>query len=185
MALPRAATEQTRPKWVRARLPILAMRRRVYLPALYSLDGKVLGNPIRQVQRAETCIEAEVEPYPDAPKRGLLLTWGDGTTTLAVARSVVVPPEVDEALMVPGAGNPPAPDALGERRPSAHWLAPQPLDAGDVELAELETRCEEVRASWHGRFSWRQERQEDGKVIERGLRPPQVGALHAALAHWT
>lgn len=43
-----------------------------------------------------------------------------------------------------------------------------------------------VVSSWQNGFQYKQEkRNEDGKVIQNGLRPPQIGALHSILAHWS
>jgi hypothetical protein len=42
-----------------------------------------------------------------------------------------------------------------------------------------------VRASWIDRFAFRAERWDGDTPVEAGLRSPQIGALHALLAHWT
>jgi len=64
-------------------------------------------------------------------------------------------------------------------------------------IEEFETRvaqvgwlrvAKEIAASWEGRLSFRSEvRQEDETVLpgKEGLRPPQLGALHAIGAHWS
>lgn len=40
--------------------------------------------------------------------------------------------------------------------------------------------------SWNTAFRYKQEKKNsDGEIIEYGLRPPQIGALHAILAHWS
>ena len=44
----------------------------------------------------------------------------------------------------------------------------------------------DVNESWKNATSYRREKRgKDGKVIDKGLRPPQVGALHAIGAHWS
>src|SRR6185437_7936681 len=64
-------------------------------------------------------------------------------------------------------------------------------------IEEFETRvaqvgwlrvAKEFASSWEGRLSFRSEvRQEDETVLpgKEGLRPPQLGALHAIGAHWS
>jgi superfamily II DNA or RNA helicase len=40
--------------------------------------------------------------------------------------------------------------------------------------------------SWHNGFQYKQEKRNDiGEVVQFGLRPPQIGALHSILAHWS
>jgi superfamily II DNA or RNA helicase len=44
----------------------------------------------------------------------------------------------------------------------------------------------EILASWDNAFQYKQEkRNPNGEIIQYGLRPPQVGALHSILAHWS
>src|SRR5579872_1313686 len=51
-------------------------------------------------------------------------------------------------------------------------------------LNKLKNLSNKARKSWNTQFSYKEEQVfEDGSIRE-GLRPPQIGALHAALAHW-
>ncbi|GHT08445.1 hypothetical protein FACS189426_04080 [Bacteroidia bacterium] len=44
----------------------------------------------------------------------------------------------------------------------------------------------EILASWDNAFQYRQEkRNHNGEIIQYGLRPLQIGALHSILAHWS
>lgn len=43
-----------------------------------------------------------------------------------------------------------------------------------------------IVSSWHNCFHYKQEmRNEMGEIVQFGLRPPQIGALHSILAHWS
>ena len=43
-----------------------------------------------------------------------------------------------------------------------------------------------IVSSWHNGFHYKQEmRNEMGEIVQFGLRPPQIGALHSILAHWS
>jgi superfamily II DNA or RNA helicase len=43
-----------------------------------------------------------------------------------------------------------------------------------------------IVSSWHNGFHYKQEkRSEMGEIVQYGLRPPQIGALHSILAHWS
>lgn len=44
----------------------------------------------------------------------------------------------------------------------------------------------QIVSSWHNAFQYKQEkRNEIGDIVQYGLRPPQIGALHSILAHWS
>ena len=43
-----------------------------------------------------------------------------------------------------------------------------------------------IVSSWYNGFQYKQEKQnESGTIVQYGLRPPQIGALHSILAHWS
>lgn len=44
----------------------------------------------------------------------------------------------------------------------------------------------QIISSWHDAFQYKQEkRNELNEIIQYGLRPPQIGALHSILSHWS
>lgn len=44
----------------------------------------------------------------------------------------------------------------------------------------------EIVSSWRNGFQYKQEKRNDiGEIVQFGLRPPQIGALHSILAHWS
>lgn len=72
-------------------------------------------------------------------------------------------------------------DGLVSFHPRASWLAHPKLK--NVAEARL---CDEVRKTWAAGILYPEERRgKDGKVERIGLRPPQIGALHAIAAHFT
>jgi len=158
----------------------------VFLPAQFVLDGAVLGNRIQQLRRPSILGRAEVRPYNNKRIRGNLVTRDDGRTTLISARRIIPPSDVDEVLLVP-AGDIPTEIGNGDQRHGGmRWLAPCPIQAIAETALGREDRCAQARGSWEGRVTIRtEERADDGRTIAEGLRPPQVGALHATLAHWT
>ncbi len=162
---------------------LVTEKRDVYLPAQLALDGKMLGSPVRQLRRPEMLCRAEVQAYPRGRDRWLLIQE-DGTTTLVVPRRLTLPTDVDEVLLVPHGNIPSDKAALQELGRKARWLRPIPSGLQSVTPAGHEDLCLRTRASWRNRFRLQEEMRENGEIVERGLRPPQIGALHAALAHW-
>ncbi len=70
------------------------------------------------------------------------------------------------------------------------WLAHKHIEAFDADIAKRgwEAIAGEITQAWNGMFTYRHEVQEpDGRVAagNEGLRPPQLGALHAIGAHWS
>ena len=84
-------------------------------------------------------------------------------------------------LLAPGAQSLPASRSAAVS--GYRWVSPKPqgIDA----TLDLGTVCAEVRDSWSGAFAFKREEQTKNVITQRGLRPPQLGALYAALAHWT
>ena len=159
-------------------------RREVRLPAQFALAGRVTGNPVRQLFRPETPCEVTVSG-DHAGRDRWLLTSENGRRTLVVPRRVSLPDDVDQALMVREVDIPvqlPMLHALGNK---VRWLRPETQAAGSAARPERLDRCSKARSSWKGRFLFKEERREGGEIVEEGLRIPQRGALHAALAHWS
>lgn len=61
---------------------------------------------------------------------------------------------------------------------------PRAIAVSNRKIATLPRSCEKVINSWRKQFSFVEEKRERDQILEEGLRPPQIGALHAALAHW-
>ncbi len=63
------------------------------------------------------------------------------------------------------------------------WLFPKSKKINsDVDLTKI---CTEVHSSWVNNFNFVKEQSSNGSIENFGLRLPQLGALHACLAHWT
>lgn len=74
----------------------------------------------------------------------------------------------------------------GLKRPSARWLVKRQLSSMEsVSPAENARKLISIRAAWPAPFVPTQEKYDGDDLITPGLRPPQIGALHAVLGHWT
>ena len=147
------------------------------LPPRLALAGSVLGNPIRQ--RAEPMARAsfDVERRAD----GHVLTREDGWSCLVTDRRAPLPADGMVVLFATDAGSL---VALAGGDVPGEWLTPLPLDPATLDLDEAQARCGAVLDDLRGLFTFREERRSGDETIEVGLRPPQVGALYAVLAHW-
>lgn len=61
---------------------------------------------------------------------------------------------------------------------------PKTVAISKQKLLSLSTISLKARNSWNKQFTFKEEERDGETVKETGLRPPQIGALHAALAHW-
>ncbi|MBN7785280.1 DEAD/DEAH box helicase family protein [Ponticoccus gilvus] len=64
-------------------------------------------------------------------------------------------------------------------------LFPKTIHPARCEASLISDMAAKVREAWGGSFILKQEEITNGEVTTTGLRPPQVGAIHAALAHWS
>jgi hypothetical protein len=151
-------------------------RREVCLPTRFEVDGRLFGNRIRQVAR--TAWRGEAEVTEDAPHRLRLEIEGQppiSVTTRPAPVDEEAPAFMLRARSLEALANP-------EAAAACSWQRPGHLDPATAPVGRMQEICENVRASWTGRFHFRQENQEAGTP---GLRSPQVGALHNTLGHWT
>jgi len=156
---------------------------RLTLPRQYALDEQVAGNTIRQLLHlARTAKVAARRLSARGAPDGFALDIEGGGSTLLLERK----PKGDEGF-----------EQILVCRHGSLWANPaaQPgaeLDAAWTKVSKVapvwqapSTAAAAARDSWAHAFTFREEaRDEKGEVISRGLRPPQVGALYAALAHW-
>ena len=142
------------------------------LPARTCIDYELNGNPIRQVDRP-ACDAGVVSTRHDARGRhvGHVVKTKTGAEVLVMGRR-----EPDE-------------DWTGEtlwsdrRTGGWSWGRPDPSNRQTVPGTLLARSA--VLESLRGRASLKDEvRDAEGNVTEAGLRAPQVGAVHGALAHW-
>lgn len=69
--------------------------------------------------------------------------------------------------------------------PGVRWTKPAPQVIPASDFARIQQASEDARASWQDQFAYREERVDSsGAVVSAGLRPPQIGAIHAAIGHW-
>ncbi len=113
---------------------------------------------------------------------GYVLHRSDGTPDVLVITNTSKPPDdCTTALRMPGF-------SLPENRLASldlsqgQWIKHPAQPAASSTLAEFEKRNEQVRHSWSDKFSYRLENATDGTP---GLRPPQIGAIHAAQSHFS
>lgn len=156
----------------------------ILLPAKVAFRARVAGNIVKQLLQPERVERVTIERDQTRRSRTWRIKRPDGPVTLITARRLTNY-SADEVLLVPRSSLPEDVTSLQSFPSRARWIIPEPSEPeGDAAVAEAEERCERVHASWRRQFYFIEEERSDGDIITPGLRPPQIGALHAVLAHW-
>ncbi|WP_036280595.1 DEAD/DEAH box helicase [Methylocystis sp. ATCC 49242] len=155
------------------------------LPARLAIDGKVLGSPVRQLAVPARWVGCRLRPFAIRRVNGYETTLESGEILKIISAKTATPLEADLILLVPGATEPKRiAEALelGEGR----WMNAPPTCIDTLDRSARAERLKAVSASWIDAIHLREGRAgADGRPEQPGLRRPQIGALHAALAHAT
>lgn len=157
----------------------------LHVPDLVEVEGRLLSARIRQLARVASDETVSVGPFKQRTISGFEFEHQDlgkvlalskrTTATLPVDKILIAKDFVDEADLVKKS-------AAGD----TFWQKPQPKKPADISVASAVERCTDIKASWQGAFKFNEEvRDSNGVVVSPGLRAPQLGALHATLAHWS
>jgi superfamily II DNA or RNA helicase len=149
-----------------------------YLPAKFSIDCSVGGNRIRQLRFPAIETEAEVVPYVRGRQRGELLTLGVRNVTVLPKRVLGGGESLGEVLITPDGRAPHSSDS------QMRWFSPSMECLTVYDRQKLLSATSAVSRSWKGQFSFAEEEPLANGDTKPGLRPPQIGGLHAAIAHW-
>jgi len=155
------------------------------LPARFAIDGKVLGSPVRQLAAPARWVRCRLRAFAIRRVNGYETTLESGEILKIIGAKTATPLEADLILLVPGATEPKRiAEALelGEGR----WMNTPPTSIDTLDRSARAERLKAVSASWIDAIHLREGRAAaDGRPEQPGLRRPQIGALHAALAHAT
>lgn len=152
--------------------------RQIYIPFRPALTAEVSGNPILQLEHAGRVEMVGIEPYERRGVEGWTIHRGSGERVLIVPKRTTANP-YGNVLLIPGADR--LPESEAQLAAGWRWIRPKlgPVGAGQIGAA-----CVRARESWREAFRFIEEERVEGEVVRAGLRPPQMGALFASLAHW-
>jgi len=147
---------------------------RVSLPAVYSINQKRLSNEIRCLSVPAMQIEAEVPRYSHGKHSGYLIRSQALGHEVAVLKKAATYPADLRWIVVADVGEGFA--ELDLR--SAHWARHPDIHAEPINYGQA---FRQTLTSWRDAFHYVPENPAERIV---GLRPPQIGAIHAVHAHW-
>lgn len=155
------------------------------LPPRLAVEGKVLGSPVRQLAVPALRLRCRLRQFAIRRVVGYETTLPSGETLKIISAKTTTPLDADLILLVAGVtASERIVEALelGEGR----WINPSPIRIDALDRAERVERLTAVSASWTDAVHLREGRAATADQLARpGLRRPQIGALHAALAHAT
>lgn len=155
------------------------------LPARLAAEGRVLESAVRQLAVPAQRVHCRLRPFAIRRVNGYETTLKSGETLQIISAKTATPLDANLILLVPGATQPAKiADALelGEGR----WMNVQPANIATLDEGARAERLAAVSASWKDAVHLREGRAaENDQPVRPGLRRPQIGALHAALAHAT
>jgi superfamily II DNA or RNA helicase len=145
-------------------------------PSILSIDETRAGNRIRQLGEGSSQVSGAALPFTRGRLNGLLLRAdGSAVETLVVPNAAHIPETYTRVLEANVDG---ASDTIDLR--NVKWVR-HPLQA-DARHTDRSRKITEIIESWTGAFSYRHE---DPSRGIRGLRTPQIGAVHAVHKHWS
>lgn len=156
----------------------------VHIPRRYEFKGKIHRNKIEKIALSEVLKELKVTPYKSKKITGFRCNLTENSPLIFLPKKTSAELEGLDLLLVPDCASPAdlhKKSSLGE----ISWLRPKSRSVKSISIKESQTICQRVLESWEGKFKFQQEKRNNSGVIRPGLRPPQVGALHATLAHWS
>lgn len=156
---------------------------KIKLPPSFSIDANLNGNLIRQVHRRAHTIEAMTSPYSGPRVKGLIVTPNDrenGDEILLLDKRLDAPVWFKRVLLGSTCqfNDSPSPIDLSE----AVWLRHPNMRGPAGKEPDYKDEADAVTSSWRGAFSYVEGNPDKGI---KGLRSPQIGALHAIHAHWS
>jgi superfamily II DNA or RNA helicase len=154
------------------------------LPAEHLFEGRLSGNPINHLRRGAGRLKTRILAFEDRGLKGFKASLPDRRTVSIVSAKTSAKFKTDAVLLLEGAVTVEA-IVEGLEKGQGKWLFPRPENLSAITQPDLEQRAKQIVLSWRDRFVLRKERTNDDGSITPGLRSPQVGAVQAALAHWS
>ncbi len=144
-------------------------------PPIYSINIQILDNPIQQIIQPGYTVKAKFEELDAGNEQGLLISSpADGDPVLTITSENNIPDGYKKVLLVDSAH--PFPNSAKK------WIRHPDLQRSpdSIDGIKFHEYIEAIINSWKGCFPYKEENGD-----EKGLRPPQIGAVHAIFAHWS
>lgn len=155
------------------------------LPPRFAINSKILGSSVRQLATPELFENCQLQSFSIQRVSGYKAALSSGKTLMIIGARTTTRLEADLILLVPDASDPKKiAEALELEK--GRWINTAPTDIGALDTVARGELLSKVVTSWQNAFHLRESHHaENNQSAVGGLRCPQVGAIHAALAHAT
>ena len=151
----------------------------IYIPRRVAWKARIGGNPVTQLAHTGRLERVEVEQYKEWLDEGWTLRLQRGERILIVSEHT--PSKAYQAVLyMPGITC--LPTTKEDMVYGWDWLHPKSKTLADE--TDSDRFASSARSSWTDSFAFLEEVYDEETLVKPGLRTPQIGALHAALAHW-
>ena len=155
---------------------------KIQLPAIFAIDERLNKNTIQQLIEPKASLEVIVEHYEKNRVKGYILipTDDNNERIIAIYNQANPPEEFSKALRI-------KPEDLIENDSDStdlsgrKWIKHPELCRIPKAPLDYKKQLQDILNSWQDTFSYKSE---DISNNVQGLRPPQIGAVHAIHAHW-
>lgn len=148
----------------------------IELPAIEAQFKHAIGIVRHQLRPPERATVMKIETVDISPRKAVpLYTLDNGQRVIVVDRKIAKPSKADGLLIRSADG-------------SLAWGSHRLLDTlnADVKARGLGAVAQDISESWKGQFGFHAEIVDvSGATVQPGLRPPQIGGLHAIGSHWS
>jgi superfamily II DNA or RNA helicase len=148
---------------------------RIRLPPVYALDSRYLGNPVRQVAQPAHDGRGSSARFARDRISGRLLSLESAPEVLLLREPPARAPAYERIVIAELEPSEGEIDARKDR-----WIRHPAMR--ELSSFDFTRETQLVERSWAGAFAYVQEDPQRNVV---GLRGPQIGAVHAAHAHWS
>ena len=156
----------------------------IILPPRFYIDDKMYGNTIQQFGHPALTIKSEIIPYSQRTKNEYIIQNGDSKILITKNRKTA-PAEIDGVLKAAQMDVSMQSIDLSDNNVRATWAKLRSTSVAALASEERARICQQVLDSWADQFYFKEEEYNSDNLLKsEGLRPPQIGAVHATLAHW-
>lgn len=158
---------------------------KIKLPQQEEILGRIAGkHTVIQVRKKECIEDAKITSYQIERTKGILVETLSGRKIFIADRATQLPVGVTEQLLIKRGIEIDHIQDFCADSVGARWIYPSTRLPSENTLIDSSNYCEKVSDSWKNQFFLKEEVRDGSKIVQPGLRPPQIGAIYASLAYW-
>lgn len=151
-------------------------------PALNAINEKWQGNIIQQLVKSSFSSEVSIKNYSDKHIKGFVITPIGGNEKILLTNKTSNLPSTFEKIIHIQTKISTDYNVLSQKNLNSRWLKHPKLIKKNINKIDFNKLLKKIIDSWNNTFLYKKEVPKNDK---KGLRSAQIGAIHAAHAHWS